>query len=155
MIQTQEAKPPLFRVSTNLNRRSFDWQTLDRVVSKYKHEWVGFDAKALVEDERNILVTDGEENFGLFEYTDDPKVYYGHYLFKARGPDKTFEVAKNLLGYFFKTFDAKEVIGLTPIEHKGAILLNNKLGLTFHRVVDTEAGPHYEVSIKREEFQYE
>lgn len=129
-----------------------DWEGLDRVVEKYKHAWVGFDAKQLVEDEENILVTDGENNYGLFEFH-EPGVYYGHYMFTARGAENTYEVAKNLLGFFFQLVPCSEVLGMTPVDHKGALRLNEALGFTFHHVIDTEAGPHYLVSLKKEDFK--
>lgn len=132
-------------------KRSYDWLTLDKVVEKYKHDWLGFDAKALVEDDRNILVEDDRNNFGLFEYEDEG-IYFGHYLFKTRGPENTYKVAKELLTFFFEEYPCQLILGLTPTEHTGAINLNKKLGLTFHRIVETEAGPHYEVSITKRKF---
>jgi hypothetical protein len=135
------------------NSRSYDWKALDKVVEKYKEAWIGFDPEALIGNEHNILVTDGEENYGLFE-EHAPGVYYGHYMFTVRGP-QTLNVARNLLGFFFKEYDARAVLGLTPVEHTGALSLNKKLGFTFHGIIDTEAGPHYQVSIKKEDFKYE
>ena len=136
----------------SMNHRSFDWEGLDRVASKYKHAWIGFDPKALVENEENVLVTDGESNYGLFEYH-EPEVYYGHYMFTARGAENTLAVAKNLLGFFFQTVPCKVVLGLTPVEHTGALRLNKALGFTFHDIIQTEAGPHYQVSLKKEDFK--
>lgn len=140
--------------TTSRPTRSFDWRDMERVVSKYKEAWIGFDPQELIENEDNILVTDGEGNYGLFEF-EMPGVYYGHYLFTARGPDNTYEVARTLLAFFFREFPAMEVRGLTPVEHKGALRLNKRLGFTFHGVVDTEAGPHFEVSLTKDDFRYE
>lgn len=123
-------------------------------MEKYKHAWVGFDAKKLVEDKDNILLTDGDSNYGLFEFH-EPEVYYGHYMFTARGSQNTEEVAKKILSFFFQTVPCKEVRGLTPVEHKGAIRLNKALGFTVHNIIDTEAGPHFEVSLKKEDFKHE
>lgn len=134
-------------------RRSFDHKGLDKVVEKYKHAWIGFDAQQLVDDEDNILVTDGEDNYGLFEY-DSPGNYYGHYMFTARGPDNTEEVARKLLSFFFTEFPVRMVLGLTPVEHEGALRLNRRLGFTFHNIIDTEAGPHYQVSLKKDDFKH-
>lgn len=122
------------------------------MVENYKHQWVGFDAKQLVEDEENVLVADDDNNYGLFEFC-EPGVYYGHYLFTARGVENTEEVARNLLHFFFQNIPCKEVRGLTPIRHTGALRLNKALGFTFHDFVETEAGPHIEVSLKKEDFK--
>lgn len=134
-------------------RRSYDYNKLDKVVERYKDTWIGFDAEQIVKDEENILVTDGQDNFGLFEFS-KPGVYYGHYMFTTRGP-ATKQVARDLLGFFFKEFPVDIVLGLTPVEHRGAIWLNQQLGFTFHGVTETEAGPHYQVSLKKDDFKYE
>lgn len=135
-----------------LLHRSTDWEALKEVVSGYSDKWIGFDAQALVENPLNYLITDGKDNFALFEHEDD-KVYYGHYLFKTRGPENTFEVAKKLLGYFFNCSDAELVMGLTPVTHYGALNLNEKLGFKSHGIVETITGPHYKVSITKKEFK--
>lgn len=131
---------------------SKDWEGLDKVVEKYKHAWVGFDAQELVENEDNVLVTDGEGNYGLFEF-EEPGVYYGHYMFTARGREKTEEVARNLLGFFFQNIPCTEVFGLTPTCHEGALRLNRALGFTFHHIIDSEVGPLQQVSLKKEDFR--
>jgi hypothetical protein len=136
-----------------VTKRSFDYRKLDEVVKPYKEAWVGFDAQQIVEDEENILVTDDNENFALFEFA-RPGVYYGHYMFKERGKN-TINVAKNLLGFFFREFPVRVVLGLAPTDHLGSVRLTRKLGFTFHGVIDTEAGPHYQVSLKKDDFRYE
>lgn len=135
-----------------MNHVSKDWKGLDKVAEKYKHAWVGFNPKELVENEENILVTDGEGNYGLFEFYESGK-YYGHYMFTARGLEKTEAVARNLLGFFFRSVPCEEVLGLTPEGHTGALRLNRALGFTFHNLIETEAGPHYQVSLKKEDFK--
>lgn len=135
-------------------KRSFDFETLDKVVAPYKNTWIGFDAEEIVRNEENILVTDGKDNFGLFEY-DRPGVYYGHYLFSPSGRHKPYETAKDILGFFFKEFPVRVVLGLTPVEHKGALRLNKKLGFTTSGIINTEAGPHYQVYLKKDDFNYE
>lgn len=134
--------------------RSLDYKTLDRVVEKYKHEWIGFDAKELVYNPKNILVTDGNRNFGLFEYEEEG-IYYGHYLFSARGPEKTYKIAKHLIDYLFKNYPVETILGLTPVEHEGALRLNKRLGLKTYGLVDTDAGWHYQVKLTKEDFYNE
>lgn len=135
-------------------KRSFDWEALDSVVEKYKHNYVGFDAKKIVQNKKNILISDNNKNFGLFEF-EKPGVYYGHYLFSTRGHENTLKTARELLGYFLTNYPVKIVLGLTPIEHQGALALNEKLGLQIKEVVQTEAGPHFFVFLKKENFKYE
>lgn len=143
-------------MALNLNTpyRSYDYETLDNVVAPYKHEWVGFNAQSLVQNPLNILVTDGNKNFGLFEY-EEPLTYYGHYLFSVRGEDKTYKTAYKLLDFFFTNFPVETILGLTPVEHKGALRLNKKIGLKTYGLTDTEAGWHYEVKLTRKDFYNE
>ena len=133
-------------------KRTTNWKALDKVVAPYKDVWVGFDAQELVEDEDNILLTDGENNYALFEY-EAPGIYYGHYMFSARGIDNTEKIARNLLGFFFETVSCLGVIGLVPVNHAGSLRLTQRLGFTLSGVVETEAGPHYEFYMKKEDFK--
>lgn len=130
--------------------RSFDWKTLEKVAAPYKKDWIGFDAKALVENKRNVLIADDKKNFALFEY-EEPGIYYGHYLFTTRG-DINYSVAKAFIAYLLEFFPVHIIFGLIPTEHKGAIRLSNKLEFKFNRIVETEAGPHYEVSLTKRKF---
>ena len=132
-------------------KRSYDYTALDKVVEPYKDTWIGFDAELLVKNKDNVLLTDGKENYALFEY-EEPGVYYGHYLFTTRGV-KTLPIAKELLSFFFETVPCTEVRGLTPVGHTGAVKLNKALGFDIVNIVDTEAGLHYEVSLTKEEFK--
>jgi hypothetical protein len=134
-------------------KRSFDYEGLDKVVENYKTDWVGFEAKALVENEENILLTDGKDNYALFEFH-EPGVYYGHYLFSHHGA-RTLDIAKDLLGFFWRAIPAKQVRGLVPVEHKGAIRLTKALGFTIEDVIDTEAGYHLVASLNKEDYNHE
>lgn len=133
-------------------RKTKDWEGLRDAMADFSQDWEGFDPKALVEADGNVLVTDGEGNYGLFE-CEEPGVFYGHYLFTARGPYKTFRIAKELLGYFFDFFEVETVMGLTPVDHRGANLLNHKLGFKYLKVTDTVKGPHHLVALRKEDFK--
>lgn len=130
--------------------QSYDYETLDEVVKDFKEEWVDWDAESLVASP-NVLLSDGEKNFALFQYQ-SPGVYNGHYLFTARGLKDTHAVARELLTFFLTNYRVDVIIGYTPVENKGALWLNRRLGFTEHSVVDTEAGPHLEVSLNKDDF---
>lgn len=120
-------------------------------MSPFKHEWVGFDAKALIEDDDNILLTDGEGNYGLFEYR-SPGEYTGHYLFGTARGQRAVETAKQILDHFFSSYPVEIIHGLTPVEHTGALRMNKQLGLVTVKTVDTEAGPCEQVYLTKEGF---
>lgn len=131
--------------------RTYDSEGMDKVAQPYKHAWIGFDAEALVENKDNVLLTDGNDNYALFEFH-EPGVYYGHYLFTHHGA-RTLAIAQNLLDFFFRTVPCTEVRGLTPVTHKGALKLNKALGFKVEGMVDTEAGYHFVVSLKKEDYK--
>ena len=133
--------------------RSFDWEGLTRTVQSVSDNWVGFDPERLVSDPDNILLADDEGNYALFEYEDEG-VYSGHYMFAARG-FKTIRIAREFLRFFLTKYPVDVIIGYTPVENKGALQLNKKLGFTFHDIVDTETGLHHRVSLQKGDFNYE
>lgn len=131
--------------------RTKDWQSLDKVMTPFKHEWLGFDPEKLVADEDNILLTDGEDNYGLFEYR-APGEYDGHYLFgNARG-EQAVTTAKQLLRHFFLSYPVEIIYGLTPVEHTGALRMNKRIGLVTIATVQTKAGPCERVFLTKEGF---
>lgn len=134
--------------------RSFDWQKLEEVVTPYKHEWVGFNAQDLLKDYNNILLWDGEDNYGLFEAS-LPGEYFGHYLFGSARGRRALTVARQMLDHFFSEYGAVVVRGQTPVEHKGALGLNKLLGFKTIGIEQTVAGPCEQVFLTKEGFYNE
>lgn len=100
----------------------------------------------------NIVLTDGDDNLGLFEYC-YPGVYTGHYFFNNARGKRAIEVAKKHLTEAFSKCGVYVVIGLTPLEKLGARWLNKKLGFTSHGVVPTEVGPCELVILTKKEWE--
>lgn len=136
--------------------RSYDHERLSEVMEPFSTDWKGFDPRELISVEENILLSDGKDNFSLFEKEEDGS-YYGHYLFgTARGPH-ALAVSKEMLEYLYKNYPDVDVIeGLTPLDKRGALWLNKHLGFIPKDIVETEVGLCLQVYINRERFyEYE
>ena len=129
--------------------RSFDWVNLKDSMSEFFKDWEGFDPKSLVEDKDNWLLTDGSENYSLFEYK-SRGIYEGHYLFKNARGREAVNLSLSMLKTFFNLTDAKVIVGRTPLYQKGALWLNKKLGFE-HLTYEERMGDDYEVVVLTKE----
>lgn len=134
--------------------RSYDWEDLEFIVEKYSGEFINFDAKKIVEDEDNILLRNNKMDYGLFEYDEDG-VYFGHYMFRSRGFENTVASAREILNHFFNNYNVNLIIGLTPVWHKGALKLNEALGLEKLSSVTLPHGIYNIVTLTKDTFRNE
>lgn len=126
---------------TNMNiERSYDFVGLSKAMEPYSYDWIGWDPEGIVLNNDNIVLTDKEGNFALFERNYDGS-YDGHYLFgNARG-NKAYKLAKGFIEFFFEEHPyVEKVWGLTPPDHKGALWLTKRLGFSFvcHEIQEGE-----------------
>lgn len=113
---------------------------------------VNVDLDDWIKDNRNVCYTDGEGNYGAFEYN-WPGVYTGHYFFgNARGR-QALSLCKRILSIFADERDWKVIRGLTPTDHKGALWMNRQIGLLHHNIVETTAGPQWVSTMTRQSFE--
>lgn len=95
-------------------------------------EWLSEEGNiALVNDKGDAALFSQEEGF--------PFIKVGHYFFRARGR-KAIESGKEFLGEIFsgEHGDIFAVVGATPLEHKGALWMNKKLGFKEHGVIHND-----------------
>jgi hypothetical protein len=61
----------------------------------------------------------------------NPSTVFGHYFFWSRGRQARDE-GKQFLEEIFTTpeYNVEVILGLTPVEHKGALWMNKQLGFT-------------------------
>jgi hypothetical protein len=77
-----------------------------------------------------VALTNKNKDIALFErVAAAPSAVYGHYFFWSRGKQAR-EAAKKFLKEIFTTeeYGVETILGLTPIDHKGALWLNKQLG---------------------------
>jgi len=97
---------------------------------------IGFNAHDLISDTDNVVLTDGEGNFSLFEYS-GVGTYHGHYLFNGAG--NPFALAREMISWMFKRVpDCSVIVGSTPVENKGALFVTRRCGFKF---IDTISSP--------------
>lgn len=106
------------------------------------HEWVNNDNNVALEE-------DG--SFGLFTY-ELPSVYAAHYFFRARGK-AAFDLAVRMLRTIFDEYDARVIIGLTPVENKPAIWMTLRIGFTKGGVVTIDGKDYQLFTLGRDAFK--
>lgn len=111
--------------------KSNDLDNLMATMEPYLSELTGFEPEAWLGGP-NVALTDGEGNFGLFEY-EAPGIYTGHYFYKTARGKAAFALASEMLDMMFEI--AELIKGLTPTDHKGAVWLSKKLGFTSYGTV--------------------
>tara|TARA_Y100001956_G_C4129734_1_gene193096 strand:+ start:27403 stop:27813 length:411 start_codon:yes stop_codon:yes gene_type:complete len=128
-----------------------NWQQLEEDMKDFSGEWHGFKPEVLVNDEENILLTDNNGNYSLFEYKSEG-VYEGHYLFKNARGRAAVKVSKEMLDKFFSFPFVVAVVGRTPDYHKGALWLNKQLGFETITTQEREGTEYEVVLLTRERF---
>lgn len=114
---------------------------------------VSFDPEEWFSNDRNLALTDGGGNYGLFTY-EKSQLVSGHYFMKDRGK-KAYEVSKEIISEVFSKYEVETIMGLTPIRHKGALLMNRKLGFKSYGEVETMRGPAELVILTKKEYKWD
>lgn len=114
----------------------------------------GLNIPEWVANPANVALTNNEGDVSLFERQwRKPNTVCGHYFFKSRGKE-ALEVAQAMLKQIFTgSYDIDVIIGLTPVEHKGALGMNKRLGFTSHGQIDTASGPCEFVLLTKTEWE--
>lgn len=137
-----------------MSHRTFNYLAFEKVaVPLLEKGTIGFDAKELVLNTDNILLTDGDENYALFEYAGAGS-YYGHYFFsKARGR-KALDLGKKMIKTMFnQELNTAIILGATPIENRKALWMSRQLGFSYIQEVNTKAGPMSICMLTKKEFE--
>lgn len=115
--------------------RTFDIEELGEAMWPHRDEVEGFEPVEWLNNQMNIALTNGEGDYGLFEYGSDG-VYTGHYFFVKRGREAK-ALAIEMLQTMFGKYNLPFIRGLTPVENLGAKWMSRQLGFTSWGVVDT------------------
>ena len=110
--------------------RTYDVLKVVDAVGQYAEEVTNFYPVDWLNDKSNVALVNSNDDVALFERTPfNPFAVYGHYFFWSRGKD-AFKVAKDFLTEIFTTndYNVHIILGLTPLDHKGALWMNKQLG---------------------------
>ncbi len=100
---------------------------------------VAFNAEEWLAEKGNIALTDGEGSFNLLHH-DGPGLYWGHTFYRVRGKEAV-RLIKEATRHSFDNYPVEVLMGLTPIEKKGARWLSRQAGFKSYGVMDTSTGP--------------
>ena len=134
--------------------RTYDVEKIKAAVSQYSTEIEGFYPEEWVENELNVALINENDDIALFEnQLGLENTVCGHYFFWSRGK-QAYEAAKKFLEEIFSDDSYVQTItGLTPIEHKGALWMNRRLGFKEHGDVSTSVGPCRFVILTKEQWK--
>lgn len=132
--------------------RTFDPAALEFATQEYQHEFMGFDAHALASNPRNIVLYNSRGDVALFEYADD-SVVWGHYFFQSRGKSAVHS-GTEFLHELFEGYPVRQIMGMTPLNKKGALWMNRRLGFRTITEIDTPKGLMRIVALSRSEWEH-
>lgn len=122
--------------------RTYDPVLVAYALETYDETPLGLDISDWLMYNTNVALADEHGNVALFERQARlPSSVCGHYFFHSRGRAAINAAEGFLKEIFTGPYDVQTIIGLTPVEHKGANWMNRKLGFKQHDTIDTEVGP--------------
>lgn len=123
-------------------RRTYNTEKIMKAIGTYAEKIVGLDIHEWIDDPKNIALINEHGDVAMFEnQVAMPNTVCGHYFFFSRGK-KAVKAALNFLPEIFSDkYEVDTILGLTPLEHKGALWMNRKLGFVEHGDVHTVIGP--------------
>lgn len=135
-------------------RRTFYADGFSQACEQVRDQAIGYNPEAWIADTENVVLTDDEGSYALFERTAGfPHVMVGHYLLKARGRD-AIKVATEMLDEIFDDKYGVEIIqGFTPLTNLGARWMSKKLGFTSNGIVREDGKPYEYVMLTKKEYK--
>ncbi len=118
--------------------RTYDREVLTKAIQLFSEHQI-IDIDDWIADIRNKAFSDEEGNVLMFEYLDIGQ-YFGHWFFFSRGKDAVRK-AREMVPRLEPEFGIKQVVGLTPTTHKGAMWLTRQVGCKDHGIIETRNGP--------------
>jgi len=135
-------------------KRTNELSVVEAAVNPYKDEIVGFDAESWLANPANVALTNEKEDVALFErQVSLPNTVCGHYFFHSRGKQARTAAIEMLRQAFTGPYEINTIIGLTPLDKRGALWMNKQLGFKSHGQVDTEIGPCEFVTLTKQEWE--
>lgn len=115
----------------------------------------GFNPEKWLQHSKNVALINENDDIALFEHQADMSegTVCGHYFFHSRGKQAIKTARSFLEEIFSEEYDVESIIGLTPVEHKGALWMNKRLGFKEHGTIDTVEGPHMFVLLTKQQWK--
>lgn len=135
-------------------KRTHNLEYVKAATDPCKHELKGFHPDLWLTIPQNVALVNDNKDIGLFErVAEQPYAVYGHYFFHSRGRE-ALNAAKDMLQEIFTgPYDVESIIGLTPLDKRGALWMNRQLGFSHEEDVETDAGPCRFVLLTKQEWE--
>jgi hypothetical protein len=134
--------------------RTYDIEKVVKATSQYSEEIEGFYPKDWLSDTNNVVLINDNEDIALFERVWlSPRTVYGHYFFWSRGKDAVFAAKEFLNEIFTGGYSVEIILGLTPLNNKGALWMNSRLGFKKLEQTDSIIGPLQVVMLTKKDWE--
>ena len=135
-------------------RRTHNLDIVNAATKEYQPGMIGFIPDFWLAIPNNVALTNDRGDVALFErVVDQDNTVFGHYFFFSRGRE-ALDTAKEMLEeIFLGPYDVTSIVGLTPLDNKGALWMNRQLGFGHEEEVMTEAGPARFVLLTKQEWE--
>jgi hypothetical protein len=146
-----------FSVFYNLSMtvtRTYNIDIINDATKDYKQDLTGFYPKFWLGIYDNVALTNDNKDVALFDrHSELENAVTGHYFFHSRGK-QALKAAKEMIREIFTgPYNVTSIMGLTPLEKKGALWMNRQLGFRHEEEVDTTAGPCRFVLLTKQEWE--
>lgn len=134
--------------------RTYDINKVVQATNQVSETIEGFHPEEWLANPRNIALINENDDIALFEDQHDlpDGTVAGHYFFFSRGKSAV-KAAESFLEEIFTSQDVHTIIGYTPLDHKGALWMNKRLGFTDTGTIDTVIGPCKFVHMSKQQWK--
>ena len=121
--------------------RTYDVDKVKAAIAQYADQIVGFNPEEWLGNPKNVALINNNHDVALFESQADLfNTVCGHYFFFSRGKEAVKAAQEFLEEVFTETY-IETITGLTPLDNKGALWINRRLGFKEYGEVSTVVGP--------------
>lgn len=134
--------------------RTFNVELVKEALARYDKSPKDLDVSFWLANRWNVALTNDRGDVALFErQPSNPKIMSGHYFFVSRGRDAVTAGKEFLKEIFEDKYDVTTIVGFTPLEHKGALWLNKRLGFKSLGPIETDFGTCDAVMLAKQEWK--
>lgn len=136
--------------------RTYDIELVKAGLSELDDEVTNLNISDWLSNDSNIALTNENNDIALFEsQVNNPGAVCGHYFFHSRGKAARIAAKDFLKEVFTGPYPIEVIIGLTPLDNKGALWMNKQLKFKSHGQIDTAIGPCEFVLLSKRDWELE
>ena len=132
--------------------RTYSQDLVSLATSQYAEEIVGLNIEEWLANTDNVALTNRNKDIAMFERF-RPTSVFGHYFFWSRGKDAVSAAKEFLNEIFTGDYSVETILGLTPLNNKGALWMNGRLGFKKLEQTDSIIGPLQVVMLTKKDWE--